>query len=303
MNDLQRRALGRWRGILLTLGADPKCLTGKNCPCPFCGGRDRFRFVDKKGDGFWVCNQCGNGDGFEFLKRLRGTKDFSIVAKEVEAIIGKVPMVKRRTVDNEKRSAELNRLWSGAKLISLDDPAGRYLTSRGLIPPLTGTSLRWSQDAGAMLARVQTRDGKPITIQQTFINNRGQKLGRKTFWGDHPQGCAVQLSPPNNELLGIAEGVETAMSASTMFSVPVWAALDANHLKTWTPPKGVGWVMIFGDNDESYTGQAAAFELAHRLTCRLKLRVAVKFPKVKGTDFNDELRNGMAPRDEGEPLH
>src|SRR4029450_2369171 len=41
------------------LGTPAPCLDGHNRPCPMCGGKDRFRFIDKKdGDGMWVCNQC-----------------------------------------------------------------------------------------------------------------------------------------------------------------------------------------------------------------------------------------------------
>ena len=57
----KERARGRWREILPALGIDPCYLTGHNCPCPMCGGADRFRFIDRRGkdgDGMWVCNQC-----------------------------------------------------------------------------------------------------------------------------------------------------------------------------------------------------------------------------------------------------
>jgi putative DNA primase/helicase len=55
----KERARGRWRQILPALGIDEEFLTGRNCPCPMCGGRDRFRFIDRQdGDGMWLCNQC-----------------------------------------------------------------------------------------------------------------------------------------------------------------------------------------------------------------------------------------------------
>ena len=43
--------------------------------------------------------------------------------------------------------------------------------------------------------------------------------------GTMPTGAAVRLMP-HEEMLGIAEGIETALSASILFNVPVWAALD-----------------------------------------------------------------------------
>jgi putative DNA primase/helicase len=51
-------------------------------------------------------------------------------------------------------------------------------------------------------------------------------------------------------------------------------------------------VVIFGDNDLSFTGQASAFTLAKRLTLeaeknRIELRVSVAIPAVPGFDWND----------------
>src|SRR5690348_13963485 len=53
------RARGRWREILPCLGVETRYLTNKHGPCPLCGGKDRFRFDDKNGDGTYYCNQCG----------------------------------------------------------------------------------------------------------------------------------------------------------------------------------------------------------------------------------------------------
>jgi phage/plasmid primase-like uncharacterized protein len=44
----------------------------------------------------------------------------------------------------------------------------------------------------------------------------------------------------------------------------------------WNPPDGVEKVIIYGDNDKSFAGQAAAYKLANRLSA--KLSVEVKFP-------------------------
>ena len=86
--------------------------------------------------------------------------------------------------------------------------------------------------------------------------------------------------------LGIAEGIETALSASALHGVPVWAALNAGLLQEWTPPKDVKAVFVFGDNDASSTGQAAAYALAHRLKGK-GLTVTVEIPARTDTDWND----------------
>lgn len=44
------------------------------CPCPACGGRDRFRFWPAQGEGgTWYCRQCGKGgDCIQFLRDFEG---------------------------------------------------------------------------------------------------------------------------------------------------------------------------------------------------------------------------------------
>ena len=86
--------------------------------------------------------------------------------------------------------------------------------------------------------------------------------------------------------LGIAEGIETALAASQRFGVPVWSATNAVLLEAWVPPQGVERVLIAGDNDASFTGQAAAFGLARRLVQK-GLAVEIRIPDQVGKDWAD----------------
>jgi Zinc-binding domain of primase-helicase len=47
-------------------------LNGKHQACPACGGKDRFRFTDRKGDGDYFCNGCGAGKGISLVAKVNG---------------------------------------------------------------------------------------------------------------------------------------------------------------------------------------------------------------------------------------
>jgi hypothetical protein len=73
--EVKAAANGGWAGLLGGLGVDTSCLTGRHTRCPGCGGKDRFRFDDKDGDGTWICSGGGNmqsGDGIALLAHVRG---------------------------------------------------------------------------------------------------------------------------------------------------------------------------------------------------------------------------------------
>lgn len=80
--EVRDAARGRWVDVLARCGVDTSLLRPRHGPCPGCGGKDRFRFDDRDGDGTFICSQGGGGnlagDGFELLKHVTG-KDFSAV--------------------------------------------------------------------------------------------------------------------------------------------------------------------------------------------------------------------------------
>lgn len=292
---LRDRCHGRWRGILAELGLPKTALSGKHGPCPLCagGGKDRFMFDDKGGNGSWICHQCGAGDGFVLAMRFLRL-DFRDVAPRIETALGAAPRIepKREPSDREKREA-MARVWNEGRLIEPSSPVSRYLASRGVDVAASSESLR-AGSAGvysAMLAKVIGPDGVSVNVHRTFITSDGRKAPvetcRKLMPGTLPKGSSVRLFA-HGDLLGIAEGIETAISAHVLFGIPVWAAINAGNLAGWLPPDGVREVVIFGDNDVSFTGQAAAYEAAKRIRDK-GITVSVRLPPSQGTDWNDEL--------------
>ena len=86
--------------------------------------------------------------------------------------------------------------------------------------------------------------------------------------------------------MGIAEGIETALSVTALFGVTCWAAVSAAMMAAWQPPDEAKRIIVFGDNDLSYAGQSAAYALARRLRSDERV-VEVQIPTEVGADWND----------------
>lgn len=293
-------ARGKWKGILATLGVNPSHLTGKHGPCPMCeGGKDRFRFDNKGGDGTYFCNQCGAGNGFDLLRGVNNW-DFRTAAAEVDKVVGNIAAeAPAKQMDDAQRKRILNDLWTSGTTIRADNAASRYLGSRRLFLPQNADCLRYVERcpvpgggfAPAMIAMVTTADGKPANIHRTFLRPDGSGKAdmdepRAMMPGRIPDGAAIRLASVHGERLGIAEGIETALAAGQRFNVPTWAAINSTILAKWWPPAGVREVIVFGDNDPKFGGAAAAYALAHRLAVK-GIAVDVRIPDTIGSDWAD----------------
>jgi len=107
-------------------------------------------------------------------------------------------------------------------------------------------------------------------------------------------GGSVRLAPIGADgHLGIAEGIETALSAHQLFGIPVWAALSADGLRRWEWPAGVRRVTILRDAGKA--GATAAAALSERLAAA-GIAHAILAP-IHGDDFNDDLRRGAKAED------
>jgi len=287
-------AKGRWRGILPQFGIGPQYLTGKHCPCPICGGRDRFRFDDKNGVGDWICSSCGSGDGVMLASQHTGLSMAAVLMK-VRDIAGAIKAEPIKERDTAKEMNNILSLWRRAERPAEDGPVGKYLKSR-LGRHWRSNSIREVMDcweAGsktrmpAMVTAIDDADGVLVNCHLTYLTPEGVKITRRVMPGSLPEGCAIRLWEPRDGVLGVAEGIETAMRAAERFKIPTWAAINANRLAAWQAPAGVTEVYVFGDNDESFTGQSAAYALARRLKLKNSLRVNVMIPEAVGSDWAD----------------
>lgn len=310
---LSERARGRWTGLLPMLGVDSRFLSGrKNGPCPICGGKTRFRYDDKEGRGTWICNHCGAGDGADLAMKVLGI-DFKELAERIGPLIGEVkPTAPKKDRSHDDTRKSLNALWQASRPVERGDAVSRYLAARvGLVavPDCLRTveRLRYQDDKPSfhpgMIAKVAALDGSGVQIHRTYLTTDGRKADvespRRMMPGPIPDGSAVRLFPLG-AVLGIAEGIETAFAAASLFGVPVWASLNSVMLTKWEAPPDVEEVVIFGDPDRNYDGQAAAYALAKRLRHPpvnpkapvFTGRVRVEIPDTLGSDWCDVFNAG-----------
>lgn len=305
-DDVHELARGRWRGLLLAAGLSSEFLTGKHGPCPTCGGKDRFRYTDLNCDGRSICNKCGSRSGVDLLMAVRGL-DFRQAKAWIIEQIGSSPIEppkSRQVVSGNGRW--FVPMWEGSQQLNGICPASKYLSRRGLRFETFPSQLRYlprctyTHESGmktthpGMLARFLAPDEGAWSLHVTYLTNSGEKADLpkvRKMLGSMPHGGAVRLGDAA-ETMGIAEGVETALSAAAINEVPVWAALSTGLLVKWKPPPRTRCVIIYGDADESFAGQEAAYGLAKRLRDE-GLHVDVRFPDEVGADWNDVLLSDM----------
>ena len=300
--EIHARIGSGWRDVLVRLGIAEDCLARRNVPCPACGGADRFTFDDRNGRGDFFCRGCGPGDGFDLLRRVHGW-DFVKALREVATVAGLVdghttpaPKPERCAPIQATPSRRVRDLLRTSCTASDAVDVARYLTARRVWPLPNSTALRGHVGAAywhdgecvgqfpALLAPVVDIGGELVTLHCTYLSG-GQKLAEhepRKLLGPLTarRGCAVRLTPATN-VLGIAEGIETALAATILHRVPVWAALNAALLAKFEPPAGIERLVIFADRD--IAGLSAAWQLRNRVECELRE------PPPPHGDWNDVL--------------
>lgn len=324
-------ARGRWPIILGQLAPElEKALAkmGRHVPCPVHGGKDGFRLF-KDGSGGGICATCGAwADGFALLQWVKGwtfPETLEQVASALSLDEGEGKPLPAIPKDAKKPSPEQDRLlrkrlrdtWLEA--VPLDHPKAapvrKYLAGRGLDPKVaiefkdlrchpalpyvddeTGERRRFP----ALLALVRDDQGRPVTIHRTYLSREGRKADvaqpKKLMspWpGRKISGGAVRLGAPG-KLLGVSEGIETALAVIQTTGLPVWPTLGCTFLARFMPPEEVETLVVWADRDLSGVGEEAARELKDRVGIKtFILAPGIPIPKgKKSLDWLDVLVQG-----------
>ena len=205
--------------------------------------------------------------------------------------------------DKTKTSVHFQKAWHYGVSVRPGDVVDRYLHHRGvgmdIYPPCLRTcELDWVRDESgvlvrhpAMFAAITNPEGKHVAIHRTFLASNGNgkadiKPARKVT-GQYGNGPTIRLMPAA-PMMGIAEGIETALSAARLFRMPVWSVICATGMESFRPPVECRHLVVFADRDHHGRGLRAAEYLCDSLS----IPTEIKLPDEPGTDWNDVLVRG-----------
>ena len=277
MNDkAEDLAFGRWPDILTSRGMESSFFNCKQGPCPFCWGRDRYRWVQKKYGGVWVCNSCTDGKyatGFNMLMQHMGYQTFREAADDVREFFGAQQVI--RPIPREQRLSQMDewtperiqrntdrmlRSWEEGRDITSGDPVSLYMSKRVPGMDFVPAYVRYhpaldywapppeGQDRPillgrypAMLSLALAPDGSIAQLHKTYLTLSGEKadvpLVKKTDLGVGQKSFAVRMLKPVGDKLGICEGMETGWAAAMLRDIPIWSCLNGPALAEFVLPE------------------------------------------------------------------
>lgn len=261
ISEITAQAVDKWDYIFHSLGIEVG--NGKHCPCPMCGGKDRFRFDNQNGRGTYICNQCGSGDGLELMKHYYhcDAKEASIKLAECLNLPNHSNQIREKTVF-KKVEYLLSKTTLGQS---------EYLTKKGLIFDLP------LLDNGHIFVPMLNLHNEYAGGQ--FIEPDGSKHLMKSsskkvafilvgsILSRPEEVCAKLLA--HNEII-ICEGLATGISiAEFRHQSIVISAIDAGNLihvaKAIRELNAMTKIIVAGDNDignDKNTGKEKAIETA-----------------------------------------
>lgn len=233
--------------------------------CPACGRGDRDKTlgvtIESDGKGVAHCFRC------DFIESYRPDRGARQQAHE--------PRTKAVAAQKHEVLSDYGReLWSACKPLS--GVAVAYLEGRRCVIPPADGDLRWHPElkhptghTGPALVALITDavTCEPMSLHRTWVQADGCKADinppRLLLSGHRKQGGVIRLWPDEAVTvgLGIAEGIETALSLAWAYA-PVWACIDAGNLAAFPVLRGIEVLTIGADRDAA--GSAAAKECATR---------------------------------------
>ncbi len=267
--------------------------------CPQCakGARDDALGVNIE-TGAFHCFRCGYkgraGGECTAPRPLTRIDDPGVAQRKRE----RLRATWRDTVSLTHPKARAVRSYLQARALSeiLKDPPAALRTHLGL-EYWEGHTLLGRYPA--MVALFRSAAGQPVTLHVTWLRHDGcakaPVSAPKKILGVAVKGAtrggAIQLYEPRGGVLGIAEGIESALSLHLLNRIPVWASFCADNLAQLRLPAGLRELQVGVDVDESGKGRQVAEALVKRVRqWSPRTKCFYITPEVEGPgDLNDEL--------------
>ncbi|MCA1384346.1 MULTISPECIES: toprim domain-containing protein [unclassified Bradyrhizobium] len=287
--------------------------------------------------GKWTDAATGeHGDLLDIIRECRGLRDFSAAAEEARRFLKLPRPVPQLTSKPVRSVAPAGSQEAARRLFAISSPiegtvVEKYLQRRGITHIHHGGSLRFhprcyyrpdehspTETWPAMIARVTDLEGRITGAHRTWLDPDGfdrVRLGKAPI--DTPRramgdllGNAVRFGVVG-DVLAAGEGIETMLSLRYVLpTMPMAAAISANHLAAIMLPSGLRRLYIARDDDAA--GDAVQAILTQRAE-EAGVEAITLSPRLG--DFNEdlhifglealraELRLQLAPEDVVRFLH
>ncbi len=257
--------------------------------------------------GKWTDAATGeHGDLLDLIARNRGLHRLHDVLDEARAFLSLPQSDPRRTPPRLRAPASRGSSQSAQRLFAMAQAlpgslAEAYLRARGLNRLAGLLALKFhprcfyrasDRDAPeewpALLAAVTDLQGAITGVHRTWLDLSGGgkapiETPRRAM--GHLLGHAVRFGAPQ-DVLAAGEGIETVLSVREVLpTLPLVAALSANHLTALLFPEPLRFLYILRDADAA--GDAAVINLTARAEAA-GIEARALSPKLG--DFNDDLR-------------
>lgn len=305
--------------------------------CPFHSERTPSFHVYPRDHHFHCYGCSAHGDVIGFVMRVDGLA-FQAAIERLEAEGGQwTPRegarrahVQRATdrSDIAGRIVAAGRIWQESRALNPGDHAWRYLMWRGLsmhviAPLLAEDTLRYhpalthpdfprERTWPGLVARVTNHRGEFLGVHRTYLERTNAPMVRrpdeipkgqqKCSIGPLSGGAVRLFNVPLSGEIGLAEGVEDALSIYQLTQIPTWSCIDAGKLANVQLEFGISDVVIFADRDppqltpgrERATygiGLKRAAQLAKRLRGEAR-NVEIRWPR-EAKDYSDIVATGL----------
>lgn len=278
----------------------------RHIDCPIHGGKRDFRaFKDFAETGGTICSCSKNPNGLVTLQFLNHW-DFKEAINAVREYLGlledddvpvkpapKLKPVKRGIEPNQKAIDDLQTVYRRSVSLSHPsaEPARLYLVNRNIDFEVPDQEIRYVDDLHfydevnecslghhpAIIMVIRSHQGIPLSLHRTYLSRDGFKANvpqpKKLMVCSADRalselGCAIRLAEVFGDVMGIAEGFETAVAAMKASGIPTWAAVSAPLLEKFSPPSNVRYLVHWIDKDRSKAGEESALKL--KASCQLK---------------------------------